>query len=426
MAVGPGAASACQASGSQEGRKVHPRGGGEAGIGAGDGELSRIVSFRNFCWRALAAVPVAALLAGWGAPAVAQTVPPPDQSTTPTTNGLQALLDKLARGSATTAAPPAAPAPAAPDAPAPGADPGTPPPPPPVVADAPPPPGVPAVISPEAQALANSISRTPGRNTSELLAALHQLTDVGLGPDEAKVIGMGHFPVAGEVQYGDDFLEARAGSTTGHQGEDMQASEGTPIRASEDGTVTYASDSGCGNSFTLTTATGYYLGCHLVAFADLGSGTPVTQGQIIGFVGNTGASTGPHLHFEVHPGGGGAVNPKPILNAWLDEALANVPKILATYQQVGLPKAISYAGSLRRFDEPLAGGSAVATLVAASSTPGIRRLSELRASRGLTTDAAKADAATVDAWKAADQTSRSLLSLLTPGALQTVLVRNTN
>jgi len=286
--------------------------------------------------------------------------------------------------------------------------------------------GVPAVITPEQQALADSISRTPGRTTSELLAALHQLTSVGLGPDEAMVIGMGQFPVGGEAGYGDDFLEPRVGSASGHQGNDIQAPQGTPIRASEDGTVSYAEDSGCGKSYHLTTATGYYLGCHLVAFADLGGGTQVSQGQIIGFVGSTGASTGPHLHFEVHPGGGPAVNPKPILNAWLDEALANIPKIVATYQQVDLPKAISYAGSLRRFDEPLAGGSAGATLVAASSTPGIRRLSEIRAARGLTTDASRADATAADAWKAADQRSRSLLSLLTPRALQTVLVRESN
>jgi len=283
------------------------------------------------------------------------------------------------------------------------------------------------VVTPEQQALADSISRTPGRNTIELLAALHQLVDIGLSAEQAMVIGFGHFPIAGEAQYGDDFLEPRGGSTSGHQGEDMQAAQGTPVRAPEDGTVSYGEDSGCGKSFHLTTATGYYLGCHLVAFAELGSGTSVTQGQIIGFVGSTGASTGPHLHFEVHPGGGAAVNPKPILNAWLDEALANVPKIVATYQQVDLPKAISYAGSLRRFDEPLAGSSSIATLVTASSSnPGVRRLTDLRAARGLTTDTSKADAAAEDAWKAADQTSRSLLSPLTPGALQGVLVRESN
>ncbi len=385
------------------------------------------MSFRSRCLRALAIVPLAALVAGLGAPAGAQSAPP-DQSTTPTTNGLEDLVNKVLGGGTTTPPPPGTPAPADGSDPAhPGSDPGSAPVAPPAATDAPPPPGLPSVISPEAQALADSISRTPGRNTSELLAALHQLVDIGLSPEEAMLIGMGHFPVGGEAGYGDDFLEPRAGSATGHQGNDIQAAEGTPIRASEEGTVTYAEDGGCGRNFHLTTATGYYLGCHLVGFADVGSGTHVTQGQIVGFVGTTGASTGPHLHFEVHPGGGAAVNPKPILNGWLDEALANIPKIVATYQQVGLPKAISYAGSLRRFDEPLAGGSDVASLVTASSSnPGIQRLTELRASRDPATDSVKTDPAVIDAWRAADQTSRSLLSLVTPGALEAALVRKSN
>jgi len=238
---------------------------------------------------------------------------------------------------------------------------------------------------------------------------------------------MGHFPVAGQADYTDDFLFPRFNPEFHpHQGNDIFAAEGTPVRAVEDGSVSFSEGGISGKAFHLNTGKGYYFGCHLSAFADLPSGSSVTQGQIIGFVGSTGDAAGgaPHLHFEVHPGGGGAVDPKSFLDGWIDEALVNISKLVATYRQVGLPKAISYAGTLRRFDEPLAGGGGIATLLTASSNPGIRRLTELRASRGLTSD--KANAAVVDAWKAADRTSASVLSLVTPVALQTVLVRNSN
>ncbi len=385
--------------------------------------------FRTRCLRALAVVPVAALIAGRGAPAVAQSAPP-DQSTTPTTvNGLQDIVDKLLGGGTTVPTSPPAPTTPAPGSVGASAGPGDGPATPPAGSDPSTAPVIPTVIPPGAQAIVDSIHRTPGRTTSALLTALRQLVDIGISPDDAAVMGMGHFPIAGEAGYGDDFLMPRSAADGGirfHAGEDIQAAQGTPVRASDDGTVAYAEDSGCGKSYTLTTATGYYLGCHLVAFADLGNGSRVTQGQIIGFVGSTGDSTGPHLHFEIHPGGGAAVNPKPVLDGWLDEALANVAKLVASYQQVDLPKPISYAGALRRFDEPLAGGEGITTLLAVSSSnPGIQRLAELRASRN-GGDSTRTDAATADAWKAADQTSRSLLTLVTPGPLQTVLVHQSN
>ncbi|MGI8776244.1 MAG: M23 family metallopeptidase [Acidimicrobiales bacterium] len=373
---------------------------------------------------------MAALLVTLESSAGAQT-PPPDQTTTPTTvNGLQDLLTKLLGGATAAPAPatPAAPGAAGPAAPAPA--PGATPPPPAVAADAKTTPDATHVVPPDAQAMINSITRTGGRNTGELLTALRQLVDLGLSPEEAAVMGMGHFPVAGQAAYNDDFLMPRfTPSFHTHQGNDIFASEGTPVRAPEDGTARFSEDPVSGKSVYVTTANGtFYFGCHLAGYADIGGGR-VTQGQIIGSVGNTGDASGgsPHLHFEIHPGGGAAVNPKPILDGWLNDALANVAKIVASYQQVGLPRPLTFTGSLRRFDEPLAGGSGIANLLATSSSnPGVRRLSELRASRDLASDSSKADAAVADAWKAAEQSSRSLLALVTPSALQTVLVHDSN
>ena len=88
-----------------------------------------------------------------------------------------------------------------------------------------------------------------------------------------------------------------------HQGLDFAAPSGTPIYASGNGVVTrMGRESGYGNMIRLRHANGYEtLYAHLSGFAKgLGRGARVEQGEIIGYVGSTGLSTGPHLHYEVH------------------------------------------------------------------------------------------------------------------------------
>ena len=94
-----------------------------------------------------------------------------------------------------------------------------------------------------------------------------------------------------------------------HPGIDIGAGMGTPIRAAADGTVVLASyDGGYGNLIVIDhgngIATAYAHQSQLAA----GVGQHVSQGQVIGFVGSTGFSTGPHLHFEVRVNGS-AVDP---------------------------------------------------------------------------------------------------------------------
>ena len=86
-----------------------------------------------------------------------------------------------------------------------------------------------------------------------------------------------------------------------HNGIDMACSQGTPIYATRAGTVTAASYQAGG--------AGYYVSInHLDGFASIymhmtnyvvSAGQSVSQGQLIGYVGSTGLSTGPHLHFGI-------------------------------------------------------------------------------------------------------------------------------
>ena len=125
-------------------------------------------------------------------------------------------------------------------------------------------------------------------------------------------------PVAGPVSFVDTWGAPRSGGR-GHQGVDMMAARGTPVAAIYDGTI---SSMGSGSSlggitvWMRSTAGDTYYYAHLDGFAEgLSSGQGVTAGQVIGYVGSTGNASPsyPHLHFEYHPGGGGAVNPYPLV-----------------------------------------------------------------------------------------------------------------
>jgi murein DD-endopeptidase MepM/ murein hydrolase activator NlpD len=87
-----------------------------------------------------------------------------------------------------------------------------------------------------------------------------------------------------------------------HTGVDWSAPTGTPIVAAGNGTVIKAArESGYGNRVEIQHANGYVTTYnHLSGFArGITEGARVRQGQVVGFLGSTGLSTGPHLHYEV-------------------------------------------------------------------------------------------------------------------------------
>jgi murein DD-endopeptidase MepM/ murein hydrolase activator NlpD len=123
-------------------------------------------------------------------------------------------------------------------------------------------------------------------------------------------------PVQGPRAFSDDYGDARNGGTRRHQGNDILSPRGTPVVAPVDGVVKRHDNGLGGIAFYLNGRDGIeYYGAHLDSYAGV-SGS-ISQGTVIGWVGNTGdARGGPtHLHFEMHPGGGGPVDPYPTLKA---------------------------------------------------------------------------------------------------------------
>jgi len=120
-------------------------------------------------------------------------------------------------------------------------------------------------------------------------------------------------PVAGPRAFGDTWGAARSGGRS-HEGVDMMSPGGTPLVAVESGYVQFKTTRLGGNSVWLNGNSGTrYFYAHLSAWE--GSSRNVSQGEVIGYVGATGNTTANHLHFEVHPGGGRAVNPYPYVRA---------------------------------------------------------------------------------------------------------------
>lgn len=147
-------------------------------------------------------------------------------------------------------------------------------------------------------------------NTAVALGLIPSLESQGLPTLDA-------FPMIGKCSFVDSWHAPRPGGRL-HEGVDIIGARGLPLVAVKDGVITkmLTNQTLSGNAIRLTIADGtYFYYAHLDAFAEgITVGTQVAAGQVIGYNGSTG-STSPHLHFEVHPRGGAAVNPYPFVKA---------------------------------------------------------------------------------------------------------------
>jgi murein DD-endopeptidase MepM/ murein hydrolase activator NlpD len=315
-------------------------------------------------------------------------------------------------------------------------------------------------VPPEYQGAINSIQRTPANNTRRLLDALRPLVDLGYSEAEAVQLGFGPFPVGGDATWSDDWWFPRhVPSFHLHEGTDIFAPYGTPVRSPVDGILKHSEGSIGGLAAYVYEPDGtYHYLAHLSGFVPgQVSGQAVRAGEVVGYNGTSGNAVGtpPHVHYEIHPApkkdvtsGKGktaatttvtvavpmgtqlpAAPPKPYLDRWVEEAMANVPKVIAQ-AEAGRPRAILATGLTRRLSD---GGGMFAAptgppraqlLWASSASPsgGALRLAEAEAAAVVDelgyAALAKDEEARIRAYQAELRWGAALLAPLTPPLLR--------
>jgi murein DD-endopeptidase MepM/ murein hydrolase activator NlpD len=146
------------------------------------------------------------------------------------------------------------------------------------------------------------------KESRRLLAGFEQRVDE-IRYELSKIRPLALCPVDGPHAIADNFGAPRpepGGGFHWHQGDDIMAATGTPIVAPFDGVASVSHSSLGGLGVYVHGEFGYVYNAHLSRLGSLG---PVEAGDVVGYVGSTGHSSGPHDHFEWHPGNGEAVDP---------------------------------------------------------------------------------------------------------------------
>ena len=144
--------------------------------------------------------------------------------------------------------------------------------------------------------------------TQEQNEILSELLSSGMRPYLVALVGSSEndmlWPLPGYTQISTYFGAPDAFGKPGHKGIDIPAPEGTPILAAHSGTVVIANThDSYGNQVLLDSADGISTRyAHMIRYS-VTSGQSVSAGEVIGYVGSTGMSTGNHLHFEVRING---------------------------------------------------------------------------------------------------------------------------
>ena len=152
-------------------------------------------------------------------------------------------------------------------------------------------------------------------NDASASSALHPgqslcLPEVGFGRGLRSTL-LEAAPLRGACRFANSWMASRGDRL--HVGVDLISPAGTSVVAAASGTLTRQTQGAprSGNAWWLTTPSGtYFFYAHLSGFENgLTVGSRVRAGDVIGYVGSTGNAVSPHLHFEIHPHGGGPINP---------------------------------------------------------------------------------------------------------------------